>query len=45
MRIDKVTVGIGIVGLAITAYVLYCEVSRISGTNSESDEDDETKKD
>lgn len=38
MRIDKVTVGIGIVGLAITAYVLYCEVSRISGTNSESDE-------
>lgn len=45
MIIDKVTVGISIVGLAVTAYVLYCELSRFSGTNSESDDDDGTKDD
>ena len=45
MTIDKTTIGISIVGLIITAYVIYSEVSRISGTNSDSDEDDETKKD
>ena len=45
MRIDKVTVGISIVGLAITAYVLYCEVSRTSGTNSDSDSEEKDKND
>ena len=44
MRIDKVTVGIGIVGLVVTAYVLYCEVSRFTGTNSKSSDDNDSKK-
>ena len=44
MTLDKTTIGMSIIGLVITAYILYSEVSRISGTNSDSDSDDETKK-
>lgn len=44
MTIDKTTIGMSIIGLVITAYVIYSEVSRISGTNSDSDDDGECKK-
>jgi len=38
MKIDKLSVGLGILGLLITGYVIYSEISRISGTNSEEDD-------
>lgn len=39
MRLDKATIGISILGLAITSYVLY----RFSGTNQSKSGDDECK--
>jgi hypothetical protein len=38
MKIDKLSVGLGILGLLITGYVIYSEISRISGTNSEEED-------
>ena len=44
MKVDKLSICFGILGLLITGYVLYSEISRISGTNSDSDDEDETQK-
>lgn len=45
MKIDKLSVGLGILGLLITGYVIYSEISRISGTNSDSDSEEKDKND
>lgn len=44
MTIDKVTITLGILIAATSLYAIYSELSRFTGTNSESSSDDETKK-
>lgn len=39
MKIDKLSISLGILGLLVTGYVLYSEISRISGTNSEENDE------